>query len=70
VSDIDRLLITGAAGRVGEALRVGLRGRFRVLRLLDWTFRAPGHDDEELFGVPEFEFAGHLARFRRSLIQT
>jgi uronate dehydrogenase len=49
VTDVDRVLITGAAGRVGEALRVGLRGRFRVLRLLDRTFRAPGHDDEELF---------------------
>lgn len=49
LTDIDRVLITGATGRVGEALRPGLRGRFRVLRLLDRTFRTPGLDGEELF---------------------
>jgi uronate dehydrogenase len=49
VTDIDRVLITGAAGRVGEALRAGLRGRFRALRLLDYSFQKPGHDGEELF---------------------
>ncbi len=49
MTDINRVLITGASGRVGEALRLGLHGRFRVLRLLDRTFRLPGHDDEELF---------------------
>lgn len=49
MTDIDRVLITGAAGRVGQALRPGLSGRFPVLRLLDRTFRTPSQDDEEIF---------------------
>jgi uronate dehydrogenase len=47
--DLDRVLITGAGGRVGEALRAGLRGRVRVLRLLDRSFRDHGRGGEELF---------------------
>jgi uronate dehydrogenase len=46
---LDRVLITGAGGRVGEALRAGLSGRVRVLRLLDRSFRDHGRDGEELF---------------------
>lgn len=49
MTDIDRVLITGAAGRVGEPLRAELRGRFRMLRLLDRSFRVPGQGGEELF---------------------
>jgi uronate dehydrogenase len=32
---VERVLITGAAGAIGSALRRGLRGRYRLLRLLD-----------------------------------
>lgn len=32
---MERLLITGAAGKIGNALRKGLRGRYRLIRLLD-----------------------------------
>ena len=32
---MERVLITGAAGRVGRALRAGLRGRYPALRLVD-----------------------------------
>jgi uronate dehydrogenase len=35
VPETDRVLITGAAGAIGTALRVGLRGRWRHLRLTD-----------------------------------
>jgi uronate dehydrogenase len=48
VTDIERVLITGAGGRVGDALRPGLRGRFPALRLLDRNFGTPGTDGEEL----------------------
>jgi uronate dehydrogenase len=48
MTDLHRVLITGADGRVGDALRAGLRGRFRVLRLLDRSFRVPGQGGEEL----------------------
>lgn len=48
MTDIERVLITGAAGHVGGALRDGLRGRIRELRLLDRAFPAPARDDEEL----------------------
>src|SRR5437879_7585324 len=47
--DLDRVLITGAGGRVGHAVRAGLRGRIRVLRLLDQRFRDPARDGEEVF---------------------
>lgn len=30
-----RILITGAAGAIGSALRAGLRGRYPLLRLSD-----------------------------------
>ena len=32
---MNRILITGAAGKIGSALREGLRGRYPVLRLSD-----------------------------------
>ena len=32
---MERVLITGAAGRIGRTLRKGLAGRYRLLRLLD-----------------------------------
>ncbi len=30
-----RILITGAAGKIGDALRTGLRGSYSLIRLLD-----------------------------------
>lgn len=48
MTDIERVLITGAGGRVGDALRPGLRGRFPALRLLDRKFGTPGTEGEEL----------------------
>ena len=32
---MQRILITGAAGQIGRALRSGLRGAYPLLRLLD-----------------------------------
>ncbi len=32
---MERILITGAAGKIGDALRKGLRGSYRLIRLLD-----------------------------------
>ncbi len=34
-SRLHRILITGAAGKIGKALRAGLRGHYRVIRLSD-----------------------------------
>jgi uronate dehydrogenase len=36
-----RVLITGAAGHIGRALRKGLRGRYALLRLADIAAQAP-----------------------------
>src|SRR5258708_34813048 len=33
--DMKRLLITGAAGQIGRALRAGLRGHYSLIRLTD-----------------------------------
>ena len=32
---MERILITGAAGKIGDALRQGLRGSYSLIRLLD-----------------------------------
>lgn len=32
---LNSILITGAAGRIGKALREGLRGKYRLIRLMD-----------------------------------
>lgn len=42
-----RVLITGAAGHIGRALRAGLRGQYQ-LRLADIAAQAPAGDDEEI----------------------
>jgi uronate dehydrogenase len=44
----DRVLITGAAGRIGSDLRTGLRGAYALLRLLDVREQAPAGDGEEV----------------------
>jgi uronate dehydrogenase len=43
---VDRVLLTGAAGRIGSHLRQGLRGRFTELRLNDQTAISPEHEAE------------------------
>ncbi len=43
-----RILITGAAGKIGHTLREGLRGRYPVLRLSDIAPLGSARDGEEL----------------------
>ena len=43
-----RILITGAAGQIGVALRSGLRGRYPLMRLLDIAPPGKAEDGEEL----------------------
>jgi uronate dehydrogenase len=43
-----RILITGAAGKIGAILREGLRARFDLLRLLDIAPLGPARPGEEL----------------------
>ena len=45
---IDRVLITGAAGNIGRALRAGLRGRYALMRLLDVAPQEPAEPAEEV----------------------
>jgi len=44
---VDRVLITGAAGAIGTALRQGLRGRWRKLRVTDIRPIADATNNEE-----------------------
>jgi uronate dehydrogenase len=46
--NIERLLITGAAGGLGKVARAHLRGRFPHLRLSDIAAMEPGADGEEI----------------------
>jgi uronate dehydrogenase len=46
-----RILITGAAGHIGRALRAGLAGRYKVLRLADIAPQAPAGQGEETVAV-------------------
>jgi len=43
-----RILITGAAGKIGNTLREGLRGRYPVLRLSDIGQLGPAREGEEI----------------------
>jgi len=43
-----RILITGAAGKIGSALREGLRGRYPLLRLTDIAPLDPAQAGEEI----------------------
>jgi uronate dehydrogenase len=46
-----RILVTGAAGHIGRALRAGLAGRYDVLRLADIAPQAPAGPGEEVCTV-------------------
>ena len=45
---MQRILITGAAGQIGKALRSGLHGRYRLLRLLDIAPLGAATEGEEV----------------------
>ena len=45
---MNRILITGAAGKIGSTLRDGLRGRYAVLRLSDIAPLDPARAGEEI----------------------
>jgi uronate dehydrogenase len=45
---MQRVLITGAAGRIGRSLRTGLRGHYPVLRLLDVAPQQAAEPGEEV----------------------
>ena len=45
---IQRILITGAAGNIGQVLRVGLRGSYPLVRLSDITPLGKAKQSEEL----------------------
>ena len=55
------ILITGAAGKIGNALRKGLRGNYPLVRLIDIVPLGPLEAGEEFFATD----ITHL-RFRRS----
>lgn len=44
---MERILVTGAAGGIGQVLRAGLRGRYRLLRLTDIKEMMPAATGEE-----------------------
>jgi len=46
-----RVLITGAAGKIGKALRAGLRGLYPVIRLSDIAPLGPAAPGEEVCPV-------------------
>lgn len=43
---LGRVLVTGAAGEIGRALRAGIRGRYPVVRLTDLVALDPGPGEE------------------------
>src|SRR3954462_14665727 len=45
---MNRILITGAAGKIGSTLREGLRGRYPVVRLSDIGQLGPARDGAEI----------------------
>lgn len=46
--NVNRILITGAAGRIGRALRKGLKRHDRILRLVDQVMPDPPDEREEV----------------------
>jgi uronate dehydrogenase len=45
---MERILITGAAGKIGAALRRGLRGSYSLIRLLDIAPLGAAEANEEI----------------------
>jgi len=48
---MERILITGAAGKIGDALRKGLRGRYPLIRLLDIVPLGTAEAGEDIFAT-------------------
>jgi len=48
---MQRILITGAAGQIGQALRAGLRGSYSLIRLLDVAPLGAAGAGEEIVGA-------------------
>jgi uronate dehydrogenase len=48
---MERILITGAAGKIGHALRKGLRGRYPLIRLLDIVPLGTAEAGEDIFAT-------------------
>ena len=44
-----RILITGAAGKIGEVLRKGLRGNYSLIRLVDIASLGKAEAGEEIY---------------------
>jgi len=59
-----RVLITGAAGRIGQALRDGLRGRYGALRLTDAVDPGAARDGEEIILADLTEIGGLMEAMR------
>ncbi|MGB6536772.1 MAG: NAD(P)-dependent oxidoreductase [Xanthobacteraceae bacterium] len=48
---MNRILITGAAGQIGKALRTGLRGSYPLIRVLDIAPLEPAGNGEEVIAA-------------------
>src|SRR5438552_467537 len=59
-----RILITGAAGQIGSALRQGLRGRYPLLRLTDIAPLDPAPAGEEIVNADLSDLAAVEAAMR------
>ena len=59
-----RILITGAAGKIGSALREGLRGRYPLLRLTDIAPLDPAQAGEEIVHADLSDLAALEAAMR------
>ena len=57
----NRVLLTGAAGRIGSHLRTGLSGRFPVLRVIDKSDLGVARAGEEIL-IGDMADAAHVAR--------
>ena len=57
----NKVLLTGAAGRIGSHLRTSLAGRFPLLRVTDRQDLGPARDGEEVL-VGDMADADHVAR--------
>src|SRR5271166_4933328 len=54
---MNRILITGAAGSIGRALREGFRGRYPLVRLSDIAPMEPARSGEEVVPADLASFA-------------
>jgi uronate dehydrogenase len=79
VSSVQRILITGAAGKIGRSLRSGLRPYYPMLRLVDIAPQRPAEPGEEVItldlndrlateaAMKDVNVVIHLAAIRREM---